>query len=144
LPRLRRRMRWTGCWLPGVGATKGRHGELVKRIGLAVLMMTLAPAALSAGTYREVWNPPEARATAPHRVGAAHKLAVHRHVVAHAVKVHARRAPTSAPGLTAKQSKMHKTLPTGEPDMSEIRRQITPEGNVLRVTGRGASAEVAR
>jgi hypothetical protein len=116
----------------------------VKRIALALLTAALAPAASAEGGYTEVWNPPEARATAPHGVRAAHKLAVHGHVVPHAVKVHARRAPTLAPGLMAKQSKMHKTLPTGEPDMSEIPRQTTPEGNVLRVTGRGASAEVAR
>jgi hypothetical protein len=133
-----------GYWLQGVAETNSRQGEIVKRIGLALLTATLAPAAFATGGYSEMWNPPEARATAPHRVNAAHKLAVHRHVVAHAVKVHARRAPTSAPGLMAKQSKMHKTLPTGEPDMSQIPRQITPEGNVLRVTGRGASAEVAR
>jgi hypothetical protein len=31
-----------------------------------------------------------------------------------------------------------------EPDMSNIPRQITPEGNVLRVTSRGATAEVSR
>jgi hypothetical protein len=126
-----------------VAETNSRQGEVVKRIGLALLTAALAPAAFAAGSYSEVWNPPEARANAPHGVSAAHKLAVHRHVVPHAMKVHARRAPTSAPRLMAKQSKMHKTLPTGEPDMSEIPRQITPEGNVLRVTGRGASAEVA-
>jgi hypothetical protein len=40
----------------------------VKRIGLAVLMATLTPAVYAAG-YTEVCNPPEARATAPHRVG---------------------------------------------------------------------------
>lgn len=116
----------------------------MRKIGLAVLMMTLAPAVYAAGGYAEVWNPPEARATAPHRVSAAHKLAIHRHVVPHTVKVHARHAPTPAPRLMERQSRMQKAVPADEPDMSEIPRQLAPEGNVLRVTARGASAEVAR
>ena len=116
----------------------------MKRIGLAVLMMTLAPAAFATGVYTEVWNPPEARASAPRKVGAAHKLAVHRHVVPHAVKVHARHATTSAPRLIAKQGRIQKAMPTDEPDMSEIPRQLTPEGNVLRVDSRGIAAEVSR
>ncbi|TFE40026.1 hypothetical protein E2553_24890 [Paraburkholderia dipogonis] len=127
-----------------MAATARRQGEYVKRIGLAVLMAALAPAAFAAGTYTEVWNPPEARATAPHRVSAAHKTAAHRHLVPHAVKVHARRAPTFAPKLMAKQSQMQNAVPADKPDMSEIPRQITPEGNVLRVTTRGASVEVTR
>jgi hypothetical protein len=137
-------MRRTGYWLQGVAETNSRQGEVVKRIGLALLTAALAPAAFAEGGYTEVWNPPEARATAPHGVRAAHKLAVHRHVVLHTMKVHARRATPSAPKLVAKQSKMQKTMPADEPDTPEIPRQLTPEGNVLRVTGRGASAEVAR
>jgi len=116
----------------------------VKRIGLALLTATLAPAAFATGGYSEMWNPPETRATAPHRVNAAHKPTVHRHAVPHAVKVHARRMSTSAPNLVAKQSHMQKTVPTAEPDMSGIPRQITPEGSVLRVTTQGASAQVVR
>ncbi|CAE6718161.1 hypothetical protein LMG22931_01572 [Paraburkholderia nemoris] len=118
----------------------------MKRIGLAVLMATLTPAVYAAG-YTEVCNPPEARATAPHRVGgvgAARKLAVHRPVTAHPVNVHVRRTPTSAPRLLAKQSHLQKNAPTDEPDMSAIPRQFTPEGNVLRVDSRGMSAEVTR
>ena len=107
-------------------------------------MATFAPAAFATERYTEVWNPPEARATAPHRVRAAHKLAVHRHAVPHTMKVRVQRAPTSAPKLMAKQSTVQKTVPTDEPDMSEIPRQLTPEGNVLRVDSRGIAAEVTR
>jgi hypothetical protein len=35
-------------------------------------------------------------------------------------------------------------VPVHAPDMSEIPRQITPEGNVLRVDARGMTAEVTR
>jgi hypothetical protein len=116
----------------------------VKRIGLASVVAMLAPAAFAAGTYTEVWNPPEARATVPRHVKATHKLAVHRHVVPLKVKLHARRAPTATPNLMARQRHIEEAVPASEPDMSDIPRQITPEGNVLRVTARGATAKVAR
>lgn len=116
----------------------------MKRIGLAVLMATLTPAVYAAGGYTEVWNPPEARASAPRRAGAAHKLAVRPHVAPHPVNVRVRRAPAPAPKLVAKQGTIQKSPPANEPDMSGIPRQITPEGNVLRVDSRGMSAEVTR
>lgn len=116
----------------------------MKRIGLALLAATMAPTAFATGGYSEMWNPPEARTTAPHSVSAAHKLVTRRHVAPHAVKVHARRAPTSATRLMAKQHLMQEVVPAKEPDMSDIPRKIAPEGNVLRVSSRGASAKVGR
>ena len=116
----------------------------MKRIGFALLMATLAPAAFAAGTYTEVWNPPEARATMPTHVRATRKPAAHRHVVQHTVKVRMRRTPTWSARLMAKQRHMQEPAPATERGMSDIPRQITPEGNVLRVTAHGASAEVAR
>lgn len=116
----------------------------MKRIGLALLVATAAPSAFAVGTYTEIWNPPEARGTTPQHVKAAHKLASHRHAVPHAVKVHAHRVPTPAPSLMAKQPRMLEVAPANGPDTSDIPRQITPEGNVLRVTARGAEAKVAR
>jgi hypothetical protein len=35
-------------------------------------------------------------------------------------------------------------LPKDEPDMSDIPRQVTPEGNVLRVRGHALTARVVR
>jgi hypothetical protein len=106
-------------------------------------MATLAPTAFAAG-YKEIWNPPEACAPAPHRDAAAHKLATRRHIVPHAMKVHSRRATLAAPKVVAKQSKMQKTVPADEPDTSQIPRQLTPEGNILRVDSRGTAGEVTR
>lgn len=113
-------------------------------VGLTVLMATFAPSAFAAGGYTEVWNPPEARTSMPYQVRAAHKPAVHRHVVPHAVKVRARRAATPLPKLVAKQKDTPRSVPASVPDMSEIPRLITPEGNVLRVDSRNMSAEVTR
>ncbi|MGF6773950.1 hypothetical protein P3T18_006464 [Paraburkholderia sp. GAS199] len=116
----------------------------MKQIGLALMIAALSPVAFAAGSYTEVWNPPEARAAAPRRPGNLHRLATHRHASAHTVKFHARRAPASAPKLMVKQNRMQDAAPSTEPDMSDIPRQITPEGNVLRVTTHGATAQVTR
>ena len=130
--------------MPTVAAARIRQGEIVRKLGLALLTAAFAPAAFGAGTYSEVWNPPEARATAPHRAGTSHRLAVRRHVALHAKRVHSPRAIATAPRLVAKQGNAQKTLRKDEPDMSEIPRQTTPEGNVLRVKGHAASAHVVR
>jgi hypothetical protein len=118
-------------------------GENLKKTGLAGLIMTLCTAAHASG-YVEVWNPPEARASAPRKSPDARKSANHRHGDARAVKVHMRRNPRPAPALVAKQGRMQQAVPTQKPDMSEIPRQITPEGNVLRVTTRAADVGVVR
>ena len=116
----------------------------MRKLGLALLMLALAPTASGAGIYSEVWNPPEARATAPHRATALHKLAVRRHVALHAKKGYSRHTSAPASKLVAKQGHVPRALPTDEPDMSEIPRQVTPEGNVLRVRGHALSARVVR
>lgn len=116
----------------------------MSKLGLALLAAALTPTAFGAGIYSEVWNPPEARATAPHRATALHKLAVRRHVALHAKKVNSQRTSTPATKLVVKQGKVPGTSPKNEPDMSEIPRQVTPEGNVLRVRGHALSAHVVR
>ncbi|CAH2806985.1 MAG: hypothetical protein CPDRYMAC_6402 [uncultured Paraburkholderia sp.] len=126
----------------------------MKRMGLAVLMATLTPTAFAHGRYIEVWNPPEARASAPHKIAGSHKTAFHRHGGTHAARIHARRipasapivapttAPASSPKLMANQHRTQDiapapaTAPATAPDMTDIPRQITPEGNVLRVSSR--------
>ena len=135
---------------------KERQGEIVKRMGLAVLMATLTPTAFAHGRYIEVWNPPEARVSAPHKTAGSHKTAFHRHGGAHAARIHAHRipatAPVAAPASTPKlmanqhhaQDNAPAPTPATTPDVTDIPRQITPEGNVLRVSSKGASAEIAR
>lgn len=135
-------MPWAALAKP-LGKPPGK-GESVRRLGLALLTAALAPTAFGAGIYSEVWNPPEARASAPHRATALHKLAVRRHVVLHAKKVNSRRTSAPASKLVAKQGNAPRTLPKDEPDMSEIPRQVTPEGNVLRVRGHALTAHVVR
>jgi hypothetical protein len=123
-------------------ATK-QQGKLVRKIAQLIALMALAPSAYAAGSYVEVWNPPEAQASAPHHINAVHKAATHRHGATHAIKVHARRPSVPVARLATKTTR-RENVPAHAPDMSEIPRQITPEGNVLRVGSRSMSAGVMR
>lgn len=116
----------------------------MKGIGLALLVTTLSSVACAASGYSETWNPPEPRATSPYMVNAAHKQATHRHIALHATRVHVRHARTSSRKLMAQQHLMQQVVPTEKPDMSAIPRQVTPEGNVLRVSSHGLSMKVER
>jgi hypothetical protein len=118
------------------------QGEFVRKIAGLTILMAFAPTAFAAGSYVEVWNPPEARASAPH-VKATHKALLHRRGAMHAVKLYRRRAPTPVAKLATKTNP-RENVQAHAPDMSQIPRQITPEGNVLRVDSRSMSAELIR
>ena len=115
----------------------------MRLVGCTLLLVTLTSSAYAAGGYTEVWNPPEARGGGVHHGKTVHKLAARRHGVPHTVKVHTRRPPTLMTKLAMKQRLAPDGAHTREPDVSDIPRQITPEGNVLRVDSRSASVEVA-
>lgn len=109
--------------------------------GLAALISVSA--ACAGERYVEIWNPPEARGGAgrhhnqPSRKVSNHEKTdgrtAHRHsprrVVAH--------APVSAAPVRAASQ-------ASRPTFDDIPRQLTPEGNVLRVDGRTMRAEVER
>lgn len=119
----------------------------MKTAGLIVLLTLLTPSAFAAGGYVEVWNPPESRMAAPHRTKNASHRSKHRHGPMHTVKLRSR--PSSAPAARlasrpGNSTNAHDALPARTPNMSDIPRQITPEGNVLRVGAQGLSAGVTR
>ena len=116
---------------------------MVRFFGLGAMLFAVASSGVAAEHYVEIWNPPEARASTPHRLSAARRPAPGKRVGPHTVTVHARRAPAPVTKLAAK-TETREIAPAHVPDMSEIPRQITPEGNVLRVDSRGATAEVTR
>jgi hypothetical protein len=107
-------------------------------------MAAFAPAAFAADGYTEIWNPPEARVSAPHRVRTVSKPVTRRHFAPHRAKFATRRPASSAAHLMAKQNAPQKTAPSGEPDMSNLPRLITPEGNVLRVRTDASSIGIVR
>ncbi|MBN3762332.1 hypothetical protein G3O01_16010 [Burkholderia sp. Ac-20365] len=109
--------------------------------GLAALITVSA--ACAGERYVEIWNPPEARGAAgghhdqPSRKGSNHEKAdgrmAHRHSPRRVV-VH---APFSAAPVRAASQ-------ASRPTFDDIPRQLTPEGNVLRVDGRTMRAKVER
>lgn len=97
--------------------------------------MFVATLALSAGaqaSYIEVWNPPEARASA---IPATPKVVKRRHVSVSRT----RPAPSSAKVVATHKVR---TAPHSGLTYDDIPRKVTPEGNVLRVSGALASVRV--
>ena len=97
-------------------------------------MLGFTSSAFATQEYKEIWNPPEARDASLKHPAAAHRSPKHTVGVQHIAKARAHRTPT--PKLAMK--------PGNAPDFSDIPRQITPEGNVLRVDSRNTAAEVTR
>lgn len=115
---------------------------MFRLMGVGAILFVVTSAANAGEHYVEVWNPPEARTGMPHRVKISHKAAIHRHVSLRTAKAHVGAQP---PRLLAKRHDVREDVPAASsPDMSEIPRQITPEGNVLRVDSRGVTPEVTR
>ncbi|MGF6774910.1 hypothetical protein P3T21_000097 [Paraburkholderia sp. GAS334] len=119
----------------------------MKILGCALLLLGFTSSAFATGVYKEIWNPPEARGIPLHRT-TSHKQIKHTRNMPRLVKARTPRAPmtTPAPTLTMKRhtASTGVTAKTPEPDLSDIPRQITPEGNILRVDSRDAAAEVSR
>jgi len=139
----------------------------MRAIKLGLLVLAIASPAFGGEHYVEVWNPPEARggnASAHAALLAARKAekqarqrraglriarnAAHdaardaTHDPAHDARAAAhRRAVAAAP---AKASVAAAERRSSEPRFKDIPRQITPEGNVLRVDGRNAQVDVER
>jgi hypothetical protein len=118
---------------------------LAKHVIFGLLAVALASPALAGDHYVEVWNPPEARGMAAVRpkqpAVSAHRPLKRRRVSISAAKPrHHRDAVTAGPRVPAPVAASHAATPT----FDDIPRQITPEGNVLRVKGGQAHAEVER
>ena len=102
--------------------------------GCVLLLLGFTSSAFATQEYKEIWNPPEARRPSLEHPVTAHRSAKHSGGVQHIAKARVHRAP--APKLAMK--------PGNTRDFSDIPRQITPEGNVLRVDSRNTAAEVTR
>ena len=119
----------------------------MKLLGCALLLLGLTSSAFATGGYKEIWNPPEAQGMPLHRT-TTHKQIKHTLGVPRLVKARTLRVPmpTAAPTLAMKRraAPIGVTVKTPEPDLHDIPRQVTPEGNILRVGSRNATAEVTR
>jgi hypothetical protein len=115
----------------------------VKLVGCGLLLLACTSSAFADEHYIEIWNPPEARGGLRQGAGAPKSLA-HKRRVPHFVKARAHRTPTTATKLAVKQGDASAGTRRVTPDVSEILRVITPEGNVLRVDAHDSHVEVVR
>jgi len=115
---------------------------MTRVIRYGLFFLAIASPALAGTHYLEVWNPPEARdEVQPVRpVGKAPR---HRRASVHAARGQLRhRIAAAAPGPKASVAAVEHGARA--PRYEDIPRQLTPEGNVLRVDGRRAQARVDR
>ncbi|TDN59119.1 hypothetical protein [Paraburkholderia sp. BL10I2N1] len=115
---------------------------MTKAIGYGLFFLALASPALASARYVEVWNPPEARGEVQplQPVGKAPR---HRRASVHIARGQLpHRIAAAAPGPKASVAAVgHRAR---APRYEDIPRQVTPEGNVLRVDGHRAQARVER
>lgn len=131
---------------------RNTENELAKQLVYGLLAITFAGPALAGGRYVEVWNPPEARgATAVHKKKAtlsAHESAKRRHASLYVAAPHVHREPGAAiPARTSVHAPAHATstpAASAAPTFDDLPRQLTPEGNVLRVKGSHGRIDVER
>ena len=111
-------------------------------VGCGLLLMGLASSACAGERYVEVWNPPEAQ-NGMQRGKTASQALKHKRPMPHLVK-----AKTYSASATTKLATKPRATRDGSrhiaPDVSDIPRLITPEGNVLRVDAHDSHIEVAR
>lgn len=99
-----------------------------------LLVATLGVSASAQARYVEMWNPPEARASA---IPAKAKAVKRRHVSVQ----HAR--PSHPPAKVVATPKVRPSPHQGL-TYDDIPRKLTPEGNVLRVSGAHSRAHLER
>jgi len=114
----------------------------MKVIRCGLLLLAVAFPTFAGAHYVEVWNPPEARGDM-RQAQPPRKAPRHRHATVHFAsgQLHHRIA-AAAPDLRASVATAEQRART--PRYEDIPRQITPEGNVLRVDGHRGQAEVQR
>ncbi|MDT4783336.1 hypothetical protein FQZ97_156210 [compost metagenome] len=111
---------------------------LAKNLLYGLVTMVLATSAFAGERYIEVWNPPEARSSATKYLKpSAHK------------SKNSRVGPPATSSRTRRVAKISPLRPAtrarpGRLTYNDIPRQVTPEGNVLRVVGGQSRADVER
>jgi hypothetical protein len=132
-----------GCILSRQIEADHQGETIVKRVGCGLLFLVCTSSAFAGERYIEIWNPPEARGGLHRGTGAPNSPKRRQHVP-HLVKTRAHRVPAVVTKTDAKQPSSGEATRTFAPDVFSIPRQITPEGNILRVDARNAPVEVSR
>jgi hypothetical protein len=142
LPRLRWRMRGSGSPLRRLAGAETYGEEKVRFVACGLLLMARASSARAGERYVEMWNPPEARSSTQQNKTASRALK-HKRPTSHLVKAKTY-SSSATTKLAARPRSTHDRSRHMAPDMSDIPRLITPEGNVLRVDAHDSHVEVAR
>ncbi len=103
----------------------------MRRMVCGLALCVLTSSAVAAGHYVELWDPPEARGMT-HRVTPARRHLAHRRV-RHPAFARKQHVPEYSSNLALRQRAVSDGLRPRVPDITDIPRQLTPEGNVLRV-----------
>lgn len=113
----------------------------MKPLILALASLMVVSTARAGERYVEVWNLPEARFAHPSIV---HKPVRHRRSAFHSRESTARHKAIASISTAVRPTTVSKTAGTPRPTFDDIPRQLTPEGNVLRVKGGHSRAQVER
>lgn len=117
---------------------------MLRVLGVSAALFVLGSAARASEHYVEIWNPPEARLAKPTAPGKSHagKTALIAHNMAKASphKV----ADPLAKATPVKHAGSDLARKSAAPSAGDLPRIITPEGNVLRVSGGTMPVSVAR
>lgn len=105
-----------------------------------LFVAALATSTVAQARYVEIWNPPEARAAVAAPAARVRPRATKRqHVSIHTAKAAVRQSNPGGAVARGPAAASH-----AAPSFDDIPRQLTPDGNVLRVRDRGARAEVVQ
>lgn len=116
---------------------------MFRLIGVGAMLLAVASTGVAGEHYVEVWNPAEARQVKPPVCGKSKsgKTSLLSHSTSKAVP---RRVTDSISKVSPNRHTGDSPQKPKTPRAADLPRIITPEGNVLRVTTRGASAKVLR
>lgn len=117
---------------------------MLRVLGVSAVLFVLASAARASEHYVEVWNPPEARLAKPTAPGKPH--AGKPALIAHSMSKASPRKVADPLAKTApmKHAGSELARKSTTPSAGDLPRIITPEGNVLRVSGGTMPVAVAR
>lgn len=129
-------------WRKATSTNDTMRGNLGKQVILGAVLAALTSTATAGTHYVEVWNPPEARSSVPGVSSQFHKSSAKRH--AHTKALPRSNGKHDVRAAAASWSPRAAGRPHARPTFNDIPRQITPEGNILRVSDRPGSVALQR
>lgn len=126
----------------GVNGTRAYGEDMFRLLSAGAMLLAVASTGVAGEHYVEIWNPPEARMQ-PSRSSKPKpgKVAVLPHHTSNATP---RRVADPVAKSVENKRAGKGPRKAAVPSATDLPRIMTPEGNVLRVSDRGALVEVVR